>query len=196
MAIAQIGMLSATLAILVYIAIIVSGYVALEQTPQYQLGQEVQTDSSIRDEMINNVDYVHKADISRSSFTTLLNGITLHDQDFILLFDSTPYASRGHVALLLPCDENTPEQSLFRILIGRAPQLAPLPLGYLDDISNPPRSCVYHGQFGFGDPVTDIALQNIAGTDIVLEGPHSVTITTHESFLPREPGEKEIQHEQ
>ncbi|MGI0010945.1 MAG: hypothetical protein ACREAE_06065 [Nitrosopumilaceae archaeon] len=191
MAVVQIGMLVATLALLTYIAVLLSSSLAFEQL-QHPLEQEVLADSAMRDEMIKTVNYVHGSDISRSSFTTLLNGITLADREFILLFDSTPYASRGHIALILPC--NSEDEPLFQVLVGRAPDLARLPLAYIDEISSPPRSCVYHDEFGFGDPVTDVALQNISGEDILLRGPHSVVITTHESFLPETAGEKEIQH--
>ena len=48
--------------------------------------------------------YVHTADMNRATQTILLNGITLNSSEFIILYDSTPYASKGHIALNLPCD--------------------------------------------------------------------------------------------
>jgi hypothetical protein len=54
--------------------------------------------------------------------------------------------------------------------------------------------CVYHAQFGFGDPVTDVILKNISDRSINLTSPHSVALTTHESFLPTAPSFMEIQH--
>jgi hypothetical protein len=67
-------------------------------------------------------------------------------------------------------------------------------MGYLGQISQPPQMCVYHAQFGFGDPVTDVILKNISDRSINLTSPHSVALTTHESFLPTAPSFMEIQH--
>lgn len=44
--------------------------------------------------------------------------------------------------------------------------------------------CVYHGQFGFGDPITDIILQYVGDDPITLEGPHSIVISAHEFYKP------------
>jgi hypothetical protein len=111
-----------------------------------------------------------------------------------LLYDSTPYASKGHIALNLPCDSNNPNNPLFQVLVGRAPDLVPTTLGYLEPISEPPQMCIYHAQFGFGKPVTDVALKNISDRSINLTGPHSVAITTHESFIPADQSFMEAQH--
>ncbi len=55
--------------------------------------------------------------------------------------------------------------------------------------------CVYHAQFGFGDPVIDVILKYIANGTANLEGPNTVAITTHESYIPRAPSFEELQHE-
>ena len=34
--------------------------------------------------------------------------------------------------------------------------MSTMALGYIPQLSSPPDMCVYHGQFGFGDPVTDV----------------------------------------
>ena len=47
--------------------------------------------------------------MNRATQTILLNGITLNSSEFIILYDSTPYASKGHIALNLPCDSNNPQ---------------------------------------------------------------------------------------
>jgi hypothetical protein len=54
--------------------------------------------------------------------------------------------------------------------------------------------CVYHGQFGFGRSVTDVALKNISERSVNLTGPQSVAITTHESFIPTDQSFMETQH--
>ena len=94
----------------------------------------------------------------------------------------------------MPCDVSTPQTPLFHVLVGRAPDLAPTPLGYLSQISRPPEMCVYHSQFGFGDPVTDVVLVNISNKTLTLGGPHSATITTQESYIPTTPSLEQVQH--
>jgi len=42
------------------------------------------------------------------SVNILLNGINLAQGEFILLYDSTPFASKGHIAVNLPCNPNNP----------------------------------------------------------------------------------------
>jgi len=93
----------------------------------------------------------------------------------------------------MPCDARNPQAPLFHILVGRAPDLAPAAVGYLSQISNPPDTCVYHSQFGFGDPVTDIVLKNVSNRTLTLSGPHSITITTHEAYIPAAPSLEEMQ---
>ena len=188
-------MIGACLAILVYIAVITTGnYLALQSTPDNPLSQQTQIDNALHKQISTNLNYSHKADINRASQTVLLNGLNLNASEFLLLYDSTPYASKGHIALNLPCDPNSPNNPLFQVLVGRAPDLVPTTLGYLQPISSPPQMCVYHAQFGFGTPVTDVTLKNISDRSINLTAPHSVAITTHESFIPTDKSAMEIQH--
>ncbi|MGI0037906.1 MAG: hypothetical protein ACRD99_06070 [Nitrososphaera sp.] len=194
MQIAQTTLMAASLAILIYLAIVATGLVA-SQDNRNLLAQQQESDLALRDQIETNVKYMHSSDTNRAAMTVLLNGITLRDGEFILLYDSTPYSSKGHIALNLPCDGNNPNAPLFKVLVGRAPDIVVMPLGYIAEISAPPDMCVYHTQFGFGDPVTDIVLKNTSGEEIALRGPHSVSITSHESFIPTSPSFKDIQHE-
>jgi hypothetical protein len=114
----------------------------------------------------------------------------------LLVYDSTPFASKGHLAMDVPCNENNPENAMFEILFGRAPDLSPVKPGYLSNISAPPNNCVYHAQFGFGDPVTYIAVRYIGENQTTFEGSNSLVISTHESYLPPTPSEEELQHKQ
>jgi hypothetical protein len=138
----------------------------------------------MQEQVANSFNYVHKADLNRASMTILLNGISLIQNDTLLLYDSTPFASKGHLAMIVPCDPKQPNKPMFQVLIGLAPSLFPMSLGYIEQASNPPRSCLYHGQFGFGDPVTDVALAYSGEQEVSFAGPHSVVITVHESFIP------------
>src|ERR1051325_2138147 len=199
MTIALTTMAAASLAILVYIAVVITGtYTTQNISPSTNtsLAEQTKIDSAMSQQIARSLDYVHKSDINIAPVTIPLHGVNLSANQFILLCDSTPYASKGHIALNLPCDANTPNVPIFQVLVGRAPNLTPLALGYISPISVAPQMCVYHGQFGFGDPVTDIVLKNISGRTISLEGPHSVAISTHEFYTPSTPSLEQIQHQQ
>ncbi len=114
----------------------------------------------------------------------------------LLVYDSTPFASKGHLAMNVPCNENTPDIAMFEILFGRTPNSSPVKPGYLPQISAPPSNCIYHAQFGFGDPVTDIAIRYIGENQTAFRGSNSLVISTHESYIPITASEKEMQHEQ
>jgi hypothetical protein len=199
MTIALTTIAAVSLAILVYIAVVITGtYTTQNISPsstKTSLAEQTKLDSAVSQQIASSLDYVHKSDTNIAPLTVPLHGVNLSANQFILLYDSTPYASKGHIALNLPCDANTPNVPIFQVLVGRAPDLTPLSLGYISQISVVPQMCVYHGQFGFGDPVTDIVLKNIAGKTISLGGPNSVAISTHEFYTPTTPSLEQIQHQ-
>ena len=207
-AILQTSMIAASLAVLVYIAVVVTGdFLTPDTVPinagggasntlQTSIGQTTTNDTSIREQIAAAADYLHTFDTSTVSDTILLNGVTLQSGEPLLIYDSTPFASKGHLAMNVPCNENTPENAVFEILFGRAPNLSPVKPGYLSQISAPPNNCIYHAQFGFGDPVTDIAIRYIGENQTTFRGSNSLVISTHESYIPITPSEKEMEHEQ
>ena len=159
----QYTLLVAILALLIYIAVVTTGSIATTTNQDKNSIDEIQDSNLATHELVSgNLDYVHKADLNRATQTILLNGITLNSSEFIIMYDSTPYASKGHIALNLPCDSNNPQNRLLDVLIGRAPDMNTMALGYIPQLSSPPDMCVYHGQFGFGDPVTDIVLKSVS----------------------------------
>jgi hypothetical protein len=191
----QYTLLVAILALLIYIAVVSTGSIATTTGQNKSSLEEIQDSNSATYELVaGNLDYVQRADLNRATQTVLLNGITLNSSEFIILYDSTPYASKGHIALNLPCDPNDPQDRLLDVLIGRAPAMITLALGYIPQLSSPPNMCVYHGQFGFGDPVTDIILKSVSEEPITLRGPHSVAIVTHESYIPEQASFMQQQH--
>src|ERR687888_2170008 len=201
MTIALTTMAAVSLAILVYIAVVITGtYTTQNISPSTttSLVDQAKLDSAMSQQIANSLDYVHKSDINIAPLTVPLHGVNLSANQFILLYDSTPYASKGHLALNLPCDANSPDVPIYQVLAGRAPDLAPLALGYISQISVAPQMCIYHGQFGFGSgyPVTDIVLKNISGKTVSLGGPHSAAISTHEFYTPTAPSLEQIQHQQ
>ena len=192
--ITQYTLLVAILAVLIYIAVISTGTVATTDQNKSSLSKIQDSNSASHELVSSNLDYVHTADMNRATQTVLLNGITLNSSEFIILYDSTPYASKGHIALNLPCDPNDPQDRLLDILIGRAPDMIPMALGYIPKLSSPPNMCVYHGQFGFGDPVTDIVLKAVSEDPVKFKGPHSIAIVTHESYIPEKASFMQQQH--
>jgi hypothetical protein len=202
-------MIAASLAVLVYIAVVVTGdFLTPDTVPinagggasntlQTSIGQTTTTnDTSIREQIAAAADYLHTFDTSTVSDTILLNGVTLQSGEPLLIYDSTPFASKGHLAMNVPCNENTPGTAMFDILFGRAPNLSPVKPGYLSQISAPPNNCIYHAQFGFGDPITDIAIRYVGENQTTFRGSNSLVISTHESYIPITPSEKEMQHEE
>ena len=200
MTIALTTMAAVSLAILVYIAVVITGTYTTQNishsSTNTSLAEQAKLDSAMSQQIASSLDYVHKSDINIAPLTVPLHGVNLSANQFILLYDSTPYASKGHIALNLPCDANTPNVPIFQVLVGRAPDLTPLALGYISQISVVPQMCIYHGQFGFGEPITDIVLKNISGKTISLGGPHSAAISTHEFYTPTTKSLEQIQHQQ
>ena len=192
--ITQYTLLVAILAVLIYIAVVSTGTVATTNQNKNSL-TELQDSNLAEYQLVSGgLDYAHRADMNRATQTVLLNGITLNSSEFIILYDSTPFASKGHIALNLPCDPQDPQDRLLDVLIGRAPDMITMALGYIPQLSSPPNMCVYHGQFGFGDPVTDIVLKSVADDPITLRGPHSVAIVSHESYIPEQTSFMQQQH--
>jgi hypothetical protein len=95
MMIAQTTMIAVCLAMLIYIAIVVSGSFVAREPPGQNEFNTLSNSDTLRDEQIaNSLGYVHKSDTGMLSQTVLLNGVNLSSNEFIPLFDSTPYASK------------------------------------------------------------------------------------------------------
>jgi hypothetical protein len=197
MKVAQTTMIAACLAILIYVAIVITiNFTGQDSTSQNLLDIFSKSDTIRDDQISKSLNYVHKSDAGMTMQNVILNGINLSSNELIPLFDSTPYASKGHILLNVPCDSSSPEIPHFQVLVGRAPNITALTPAYVKEISNPPNICIYHSQFGFGDPVTDILLKNTAQESITFSGPHAIVISTHESYTPTVPSFKDIQHKQ
>src|SRR5919107_5281872 len=181
--------------LLVYIAFIITiNYIKGNENSPFN--QFLKLDSGLYNSISTGTNYIHQADTSRSTTTTLLDGLNFSKGQFILLADTTPYASKGHLAITLPCNKDNHAQPIFQALVGRAPDVFAMPLGYLENISSVPTMCVYHGQFGFGDPVTDLALKYIGDENITLKGPYSAIISSQEEYIPKAKSFEELQHAQ
>ena len=124
MTIALTTMAAVSLAILVYIAVVITGtYTTQNISPsggntKTSLAEQTKLDSAMSQQIANSLDYVHKSDINIAPLTIPLHGVNLSENQFILLYDSTPYASKGHIALNLPCDTNLLMFPYFRFLLA------------------------------------------------------------------------------
>jgi hypothetical protein len=122
--------------------------------------------------------------VVRDSAVILLEGKTIPANDYIHLYDTTPYMIKtGHIAAKLPCDASS--TSPLKILIGQAPNLKPAALEFIKPLSTPGKMCLYHvdvasqagGEAGI---ITDIAIQNPTSTTITFPSTSTVVIGVDE----------------
>jgi len=122
--------------------------------------------------------------VVRDSAVILLEGKTIPANDYIHLYDTTPYMIKtGHIAAKLPCDASS--TSSLKILIGQAPNLKPAALEFIKQLSTPGKMCLYHvdlasqpgGQAGI---ITDVAIQNPTSTTITFPSTSTVVIGVDE----------------
>jgi hypothetical protein len=129
----------------------------------------------------------------RDSTAMLLAGQTIPAVSFIHLYDSTPDAiGTGHVAAKIPCAENS--TATLQILTGSAPNLQPVELELLPELSTPGELCLYHADLASvqgGNVTTDIAIQNPGETDVELPATSTVVIGVNKIL----PGAAEEPHE-
>jgi hypothetical protein len=119
--------------------------------------------------------------VVRDSQAILLEGKAIPANDYIHLYDSTPYMiTNGHIAAKLPCDANN--ASPLKILIGQAPNLKPAELEFVKPLSTPGKMCIYHVDIPSkpGEVITDIAIQNPTANEIKLQPTTTVVIGVNE----------------
>jgi hypothetical protein len=112
--------------------------------------------------------------------TLPLEGLTLEQDEFLLLADTTPAEiESGHVALSVPCtDEETPETDI-DVVAGIAPDVSPVDLEYVEDLSAPEDNrCTFHVTIPEDDEdVTDVAIINTGTETVQFESGHFATIS-------------------
>lgn len=118
--------------------------------------------------------------VVRDSSAILLDGKTIPANDFIHLYDSTPYKiMNGHIASKLPCDASS--VASLKILVGQAPNVKPASMELVKELSKPGSMCIYHVDIPQGNNVTtDIAIQNPTGSPIKLPDTSTVVIGVNE----------------
>jgi hypothetical protein len=113
--------------------------------------------------------------------TVFLEDESLPENSYIHLYDTTPYQIvRGHIAANLPCEENNSTEVV--LLAGQAPNLAPIELEYIQDLSSPGELCLYHADINSfeSNSITDIAIANNSTDDIDFPATSSVVISVSE----------------
>lgn len=122
--------------------------------------------------------------VVRDSAVVLLDGKTLAANDFIHLYDTTPYmVMNGHIAAKLPCNENS--ESPINVLIGQAPNLRAADLELVTELSKAGEACLYHvdveSQPGAENgTITDIAIQNPTNDAVEFGSSATVVIGVNE----------------
>jgi hypothetical protein len=130
--------------------------------------------------------------VVRDSAVVLLGGRTLPGNDFIHLYDTTPYIiMNGHIAAKLPCNDDS--ESPLNVLVSSAPDLTAAEFELISQLSNPGEMCLYHVDLesmrggNASDIITDIALQNLTEdaiefgpTTTVLNGINEIMKGAHE----------------
>ena len=137
----------------------------------------------------------HTSTVVRDSAVVLLGGRTLPANNFIHLYDTTPYMiMSGHIAAKLPCNEQS--ESPLKVLIGSAPNLAPAEFETVKELSNPGEMCLYHVDVvshpdTANGTITDIALQNPTENNIQFPSTATIVIGVNEIAPGPETGHAE-----
>ena len=101
-----------------------------------------------------------------STVSIPLEGLTLKAGQYLHLADTTPVlVTDSHVSINVPCDNgnnnNDPESDI-AVVAGVAPDLEPVELEYISELSDPEDNCLYHADVpeNEDDEVTDIVIIN------------------------------------
>ena len=169
----QTILISLCLVILIFIASIITISFTIGDMKNI-FDQSLKLDSELYKRVSTGTNYVYQTDTSKFMQPILLNGLNFSQNQFLLMFDSTPYASKGHVAMTVPCDKDNPSQPMFQLLEGRAPDLFPVPLGYIKDISSVYHHVCVSRSIWIWRPSLNLALKYVGEGNVSLNGPYSV----------------------
>ena len=137
--------------------------------------------------------HTDKSTVVRDSQAILLEGKTIPLNDFIHLYDTTPYIlMNGHLAVKLPCDANS--VSPLKILIGQAPNLKAADFELIKELSTPGKMCLYHVDLNSkpgeaGGIITDMAIQNPTDAAITFPSTSTIVIGVNEIMPGAEHGQ-------
>jgi hypothetical protein len=120
-----------------------------------------------------------------STVTITLEGLRLKAGQFIELTDTTPVlVDAAHVTINVPCENgnNNDPKSDIAVVAGVAPDLKPVDLEYIKELSNPEDNCLYHADIpeDEDDDVTDIAILNPDDKTVEFKSGNFATISVTE----------------
>jgi hypothetical protein len=111
--------------------------------------------------------------VTRNVDTLMLAHQIIPPRDFLHLYGTDPYTIKsGHISAKIPCDANS--SSSLQLLVGHLPQLKPLQLDPIKELSKPGYLCMYEGNVS--SPASsnatsiDTATNNL-NTDLILLNP-------------------------
>ena len=129
-----------------FAAILVTGIFAISQIPS----NAAMADGNNDDQIPNSV-------------TIPLEGLTLKAGQFIELTDTTPVlVTAAHATINVPCENGDDPESDIAVVAGVAPDLEPVDLEFIAELSDPEDNCLYHVDIpeNEDDEVTDIVIIN------------------------------------
>jgi hypothetical protein len=155
----------------IFVAIIMTAMFALSQMPLFN--------RAMADKNKNNDDQIP------SSVTIPLQGLRLKAGQFIELTDTTPVlVTAAHVTINVPCENgnNSDPKSDIAAVAGVAPDIKPVDLEYIKELSNPEDNCTYYVDIpeDEDDEVTDIAIINPGRETVEFKSGNFATISITE----------------
>jgi hypothetical protein len=111
--------------------------------------------------------------------TIPLEELSLDSGQFLLLSDITPVrVDAAHIAINVPCEDG---DSDIAAVAGLAPDVQPVELDYVSQLSSPPENCTFHGDIpNNSDEVTDIAIINTGTEEIQFDSGNFATLAITE----------------
>ena len=125
--------------------------------------------SSVNKLQRNNTDNT----VTRNVDTLMLAHQIIPPRDFLHLYGTDPYTIiSGHISAKIPCDANS--SSSLQLLVGHLPQLKPLQLDPIKELSKPGYLCMSEGNVGSpasSNATTIDTAKNNLYTDFILLNP-------------------------
>jgi hypothetical protein len=109
--------------------------------------------------------------------TIPLEGLSLGAGQFLLLSDTTPVKVRAaHIAINVPCEDLDHDRDIVPVA-GVKPDVRPVQLEFVSQLSSPPDNCLFHGDIpNNSDKVTDIAIINTGADEIQFNSGNFATL--------------------
>jgi hypothetical protein len=131
--------------------------------------------------------------------TVPLEGLSLEQDEFLLLADTTPAEiESGHVALSVPCTDGDPPETNIDVVAGITPDVSPADLEYVADLSAPEDNrCTFHVTLPEGsEDITDVAIINTGSGIVEFESGHFATISLTAATAGNDDDDEDVDDDQ